>query len=111
MEVVLSKEGSVTVVKPSGPVMAGELDELDRILRTLTSNWVKRVVLNMSDSPLIDSAGLELLHQYRGQMSEHGLRLKICGLNDVTQKIFDLTKLSSRFEIFPDMTTAVRSFL
>ncbi len=111
MEVTISQEGAVTALKPCGPVIAGELDELDRMLRSLSLRWVKRIILNMSEVPLIDSAGLELLQQYRGQMAEHGLKMKICGLTEMTQKIFDITKLSSRFEIFPDIASAVRSFL
>jgi len=99
------------VVKPMGPVIAGELAELENELLKLTRNWTKRVVINLTDVPFIDSAGLELMLRYQMQLNSHGLKLKLSSLNEMTQKIFDLTQLSKNFEMFPDTSTAVRSFL
>ena len=60
---------------------------------------------------VIDSAGLELLCRHHREMGAQGLNLKLCGSNEVTQKILELTRLSRRFEILPDTTAAVRSYL
>ncbi|KPK78240.1 MAG: hypothetical protein AMJ79_00065 [Phycisphaerae bacterium SM23_30] len=111
MQITVSNEGAVTVVKPVGPITAGELEELDKKLDSLNRNWTKRVVINMSEVAFIDSAGLELFIRYQKQLDERGLKLKLCGMNEITQKIFDITQLSRFFEIFADTTGAVRSFL
>jgi len=111
MQVIVSQKGAVSVVKPMGPVIAGELAELENELLKLTRNWTKRVVINLTDVPFIDSAGLELMLRYQMQLNSHGLKLKLSSLNEMTQKIFDLTQLSKNFEMFPDTSTAVRSFL
>jgi len=52
-----------------------------------------------------------LLCRIQQQLNEHGLQLKLCGLNEITQKIFDLTGLSRRFEILPETASSLRSFL
>ena len=111
MQVMMSHEGSVTVVRPIGAMIAAELDELDSQLQQLARTWVKRIAINLSEVPFVDSAGLELLYRFRRQLNEHGLNVKLCGLNPMTQKIFEITRLSRKFEIFADTATAVRSFL
>jgi anti-anti-sigma factor len=111
MQVTMSREGSVTIVKPVGPLVAGELDGLERQLQQLLRDWAKRVVLSLSETNLIDSAGLELLCHYHQRLTEQGLRLKLSGVTDTVQKTLDLTRLSRRFEIHSDTAAAVRSFL
>lgn len=111
MQVHVNNEGSVTVIKPQGAIVLGELDQLEQVLQELARKWVKRVVLNMVEASHIDSAGLELIKRYHRKLSHHGLRLKLCGLNDLTRKIMDITQLSRQFEIYSDTSAAVRSFL
>lgn len=111
MQVVKSREGSVTIIKPTGPIVAGELDELDQAFNDLAVKWTKRVAVNMSDVTFLDSAGLELLVRHQKQMSEHGLKMKLSHLSEMTRKIMDITQISRLFEIYPDTATAVRSYL
>ena len=111
MQVATSKEGAVTVLKPTGPITIGELNELEQQLDNSYRNWTKRIVVNLSEVAFIDSGGVEMLLKFQRQLEKRGLKLKLSGLNEITQKIFDLTRLSRSFEIFTDTNGAVRSFL
>lgn len=111
MEATISHEGSVMVIKPAGPLIAAELDDLQNQLQQLVNAWAKRLVVNLSEVPFVDSAGLELLCRTQRQMKDRGLNLKLCGVNEMTQKILYLTRLSRRFEAYSDVATAVRSYL
>jgi anti-sigma B factor antagonist len=111
MQVILGKEGAVTMVKPMGPITASEMEELESRFNVLSRDWTKRVVLNLSEVAFIDSAGLEFLVRHNREFSERGLKLKLSGLSEITEKIMSLTRLIQRFEIYPDTSTAVRSFL
>lgn len=111
MQVVVSREGSATIIKPLGPMVIGELEEIDQSLVELAQKWCKRIIINMSDSTFIDSAGLELLKKHHDQLSSHGLKLKLSGLSEISQKILDITRLTRLFEIYPDTASAVRSYL
>ena len=111
MSVNLTREGSVTIVKPMGPIITGELDELDRELLDLFNRWTKRIILNMNDVPFVDSAGLELLLRHQREFDSHGLRMIFCNINDTVQKVMDLTRLSLQVEIYPENVNAMRSFL
>ncbi len=107
----LSREGSVTILKPMGPLVLGELEELDTELLNLFNRWTKRLILNMNDVSFVDSAGFELLVRHQRDFGSHGLRLIFCHINDTLQKVMDLTRLSLQFEIYPEKVNAVRSFL
>ena len=111
MQVVVSREGAATILKPLGPLVVGELDEMDQTLNQLGQKWIKRIVINMDNATFIDSAGLQLMKRHQDLLNSHGLKLKLSGLTEIAQKILDLTQLSKCFEIYPDTATAVRSFL
>ena len=111
MKVITNTEGSVTILKPFGPLLAGELDELDKSLNALAGDLARRIVINMAESGCIDSVGLELISRHHRRFGEHGLCLKLCGLSELVRKIFDLTGLSRRLEIYADTAAAVRSFV
>lgn len=111
MQVTMTKEGSADLVRPFGPIIANELDDLERELSKLEKAWAPRVVIDMNEAPFLDSAGLDLLCQFHRRMAERGLQLKLCGLTEMTTKILELTRIIRRFQVFPDTNTAVRSFL
>ena len=101
----------MTLIKPFGPAIASELDELENALSRAVADWTRRIVIDMSEVPFLDSAGLELLSGYQSQLAGHGLQLKLSGLTDMVRTILDLTRISDRFQAFEDTSTAVRSFL
>ena len=111
MNVVVSHEGAATIVKPEGPLVEAELHELDCQLRHLVDSWTKRIVVNLAEAALIDSAGLQLFCDYQHELQQHGLKIKLCSMNELVTKIFELTRLARQFEVFPDSAAAVRSFL
>ena len=111
MQVDLTHEGAVTVLKPVGPIVAVELEELEVQLQKLFSDWTKRVVLNLSEVNFLDSKALELLNRYRDAFGDRGLRIILSGPNNITQKAMELTGVSRKFEILPDVVSAVRSFM
>ncbi len=111
MKVSVTREGSVTVVRPIGPLVVGELEDMDQLLLRLFNRWAKRVVVNCSDVAVIDSEGLELLVRHQRQYRSHGLCFKLCHVNETMTKVLDLTRLSGRFEIYPETVHAIRSYL
>ncbi len=111
MQTVVSREGAVTIVKPLGPLVIGELDDIENALNELESNMARRIVINLSKATFIDSAGLEMLCEHQNNMNQYGVYLKLCSLTDISLKIMELTRLSSNFETYPDKSMAIRSYL
>ncbi len=111
MEIIEQKQGAVTVVKPVGPLVQPAADDLLRRMLQVRARSLGRLVLDASGISYADSRGLEVLVELAEALAQAGQGLKICGVNDVMREVFELTELTSTFEHFADVNSAVRSFL
>lgn len=68
------------------------------------------IVLQMDRSDQFDGAGLTALVELKDSVRTKGGTLKISGLVDPGLKIFEVTRLNNRFEIFDSVIDAVSSF-
>ena len=111
MEILEQTSGAVRVLKPRGPLVTTDADQFKvRALGVLEAS-LGRFVVDASAVPYVDSRGLEVLAEITDQLSQSGQSLRLCGLNDTVREVLDLTDLTSHFEQFEDVTSAVRSFL
>jgi anti-sigma B factor antagonist len=101
----------VTILDLKGKMTLGEGDELlkDKV-NSLVSQGHKKIVLNLSDVPYIDSAGLgEIVRTYTTVSRQQG-KLKLL---NVSKRVYDLlviTKLLTIFDSYESEEDAVRSF-
>ncbi len=111
MQIDESTHGAVTVLKPRGALGADEAPMLrQRALETFRKT-LGRFVIDASDIPFVDSAGLETLVDVAREVSDSGQALKLCAETETLREILDLTDLSSTFEHYEEVGVAVRSFL
>ncbi|MDA1016371.1 MAG: STAS domain-containing protein [Planctomycetota bacterium] len=68
------------------------------------------VVLQMDRSDQFDSVGLTSLVELKEKLRSVGGSLKISGLPETGKRVFEVTRLDSRFEIFDSVIDAVSSF-
>ena len=111
MEIQERKHGAVAVIKPLGPLTQPEVEELRTRMLEVRDRSLGRMVLDACDVLYVDSRGLEVLVEVGDELARAGRTLKICGANEVVRQVFELTELASSFEQYPDVNTAVRSFL
>ena len=103
--------GDVTILDLKGKMTLGEGDEIlkDKV-NSLAMQGRKRIVLNLSAVPYIDSAGLgEIVRTYT-TMSRQGGSLKLLGLTKRITDLLSITKLLTVFETYDNEADAVRSF-
>lgn len=112
MRIETNRHGAVTVVRPDGPVITQEDATL---LRTesfnVLGNTLGRFVLDAAEMTFVDSYGLEALVDITTEVSAGGQSLKLCAISDTLREILAITGLTTRFQQFEDVQTAVRSFL
>src|SRR5881392_2238866 len=105
MKIIETKQGAVTVVKPTGPLTLADATEFKQTaLRVLESN-LGRMLVDMSAIPFVDSMGLEALLELSEQMTQTGQMLKLCAANKTLREVLTLTALTSMFEHFDDVNT------
>ena len=104
-------QGAVHVVWGDLPLTHEHLDSLDEIVQEIVTIGPPHVVFDFSDVPLVDSAGLEKLLDFKDAMTSRGGTLKLAAMNHLVNDILYATRVDSRFETFPRVNLAVRSFV
>jgi anti-sigma B factor antagonist len=111
MQVTTQQHGAVTVIKPEGPLVEAESAPLRQQLKEVRRTSLGRFVLDLSATPFVDSKGLELLYECGRDMGDSGQVMRLCSVNETVREVLELTELSSVFEHYDDVNSAVRSFL
>jgi anti-anti-sigma factor len=85
-------------------------DQADRFEAFIRSLDKVQVVLDLDDAEQIDSAGLTAMVDAQEQLKAIGGDLKIATGNAVNRKIFEITRLDRRLDVFESVIDAVKSY-
>lgn len=112
MKIITNQHGAVTVIHPDGPVITeADATQLKAEAFEVLGNTLGRFVLDVTEMTFVDSFGLESLVDITEELSAGGQSLKLCGISDTLREIMAITDITSQFQQFEDVQTAVRSFL
>ena len=111
MRIEERQAGEVTILALTGKLTLGEGERLlhDKI-SSVVRDGPRQLLLDLSEVPYVDSAGLgELVRTYTA-VNRNGGQLKLMGLAKRIKDLFVLTKLLTVFEIFETEQEALDSF-
>ncbi|MCC6322040.1 MAG: STAS domain-containing protein [Phycisphaerales bacterium] len=111
MEIAEQRQGAVTVLKPQGPLCGPDAEQFLHRINEVMGRSLGRFVVDCAAIAWVDSRGLEVLKETTEQLSSGGQALRLCGCNETVREVLEMTDLSTRFEHYQDVGTAVRSFL
>ena len=110
MAINVTHYGEVSVLAVAEDLTGENVEEFAVKSKKLADESRHDVVVDLTEAEGIDSKGLESLLELQAQC-ESGLgHIRLCGLNPTCVKILEITRLARRFEMYPDLDTAVRSF-
>lgn len=69
-----------------------------------------KVVLDVDNTELLDSKGLEALLEVQERMRAVGGDMKIAAANATNRKILEITRLDQHLEVFQSVIDAVKSY-
>jgi len=103
--------GGVTILDLKGKMLIGEGDEMLREkINGLVEGGKSKVLLNLSEVPYVDSAGLgEIVRCYTTVSRKDG-KLKLLNLTKRIHDLLSITKLLTVFETYESEEEAVKSF-
>ena len=107
----VESQGAVDVVRLDGALNHENADQLAQVIQSGLSGGQPMVVLDMSDVPLLDSAGLEALLDARDFVLRKGGDLKLASLSQLCQEVLRVTGVGSHFQCHPVAKSAVGSFV
>lgn len=95
----------------SGKILGGAesnvlRDELDRAI----ARGDQRLLLDLSEVPWMNSAGLGILLSAYSRLKDRGGTVRFCGVGPRVQGILRTTKLLTVLDVLDDEETGIRSF-
>ncbi len=107
MKIQTENHGAVAVVVPHGPLVGEETLDLQRALAAAVAAK-RRVVVDMTHVPYLDSRGIEmLLEQCGGHVPAHQ-RPRLAALAETCAEALELTDVLPRLEVFDTVENALR---
>jgi anti-sigma B factor antagonist len=111
MSFSLRKEGGgVVIVSVDGQLIVGNRQELKQLVIDALDGGARKFVVDFSRTGYIDSSGLGVLVSLSKKIREQGGDLRLAGLNEDLQTLFELTKLDTLFAITRTAQEALTAF-
>jgi anti-sigma B factor antagonist len=102
--------GGVVVVTVDGQLIVGNRQELKQLVIDALDGGARKFVVDFSKTGYIDSSGLGVLVSLSKKIREQGGDLRLAGLNEDLQTLFELTKLDTLFAITRTAQDALAAF-
>lgn len=104
-------QGAVDVVSGGDRIAGEHVEELAALLESRLDRGQQQIILDMQSIALVDSKGLEMLLDVLEKCQRMGGALKLASPGVVCREVLKATGVGLRFEIFRDVSAAVRSFV
>lgn len=103
--------GRAVVFDIEGEIDLFNTSEIKQALQLAVASNQFRIIANMENVAYIDSTGIGVFLSVLKTLRDSGGDLKLAALSPAVQKVFQLTRLSGFFQVYPDIETAERAFL
>jgi anti-anti-sigma factor len=105
------RQGAIDVIGGGDRISGEHVSELGTLLGECLKRGQPRMVLDLQGIALLDSAGLELLLDTHEECQRMGGALKLANPGVLCSEVLKVTGVGSRFEVFGDTGSAIRSYL
>jgi anti-anti-sigma factor len=105
------RQGAIDVIGGGDRISGEHVAELAAVLEGCLKRGQPRVVLDLQGVALVDSAGLELLLDTHEECQRMGGAMKLANPGALCGEVLKVTGVGTRFEVFSDTGSAIRSFL
>ena len=110
MSFTVKNERGVVTLGVDGQLIVGNRHELKQKVLDALEGGARRFVIDFTQTGYIDSSGLGVLVSLSKKIREQGGELRLAGLNEDLQTLFELTKLDTLFTITRTPQEAAASF-
>jgi anti-sigma B factor antagonist len=107
---VFDIEPDITVVSCAGRFTLGtQLRLTESMINTLIQNGTRKLVLDLTHTELVDSAGLGVLMHVFAELEQLGGLMRVAGANSRITNLFQITHTNGILTLDPDLMTSVKS--
>lgn len=105
------RQGAIDVIGGGDRISGEHVAELATVIESCLQRGQPRLVLDLQGIALVDSAGLELLLDSHDECQRKGGAMKLANPGVLCSEVLKVTGVGTRFEVFGDTGSAIRSFL
>jgi len=110
MNVTEEKIQDVTFCKIEGEININTSPQLRKSFEDLIKSGEKKIIIDFSSVPYIDSSGLATLIELFQRLKKTDGKLRICNMSEKVRNVFEVTKLHKLFEIYDSRDLALEGF-
>ena len=111
MKIKRRTEDDVVILEVSGKVMGGpDADKFKAEITELAEQGNKKLLIDLSDVPWMNSSGVGILISAYTSMKNAGAQVKFLNINERVKSILMVTKLLTVFESYYSREDALASF-
>ena len=107
---VFEIEPDITVVSCAGRFTLGtQLRLTESMINTLIQKGVRKLVIDLTHTEIVDSAGLGVLMHVFGEMEQLGGTMRVAGANERVANLFHVTHTNGILALDRDLMTSVKN--
>jgi anti-anti-sigma factor len=110
MEFTVGDAGAVKIVRIEGNLDTQTSPDAEARLSELIDQGANKVVVNFERLSYISSAGLRILLAAAKRLQSGGGELRVCGLSELVQEVFDISGFDSILPVSKDEAEALNGF-
>lgn len=110
MELSVTTNGPVTVLKIDGRLDSNTSRELEEKVMGVITGGAKRVLMDFGGVDYINSSGLRVLLMAFQHLKRGGGVLHLCDIKDYMREVFEISGYTEIFPIFPGQAEALAAF-
>jgi len=106
---VFEIDPDITVVSCAGRFTLGtQLRLTESMINTLIQKGARKLVVDLTHTEIVDSAGLGVLMHIYGEMEQLGGAMRIAGANQRVANLFQITHTNGILSLDQDLMTSVK---
>ncbi len=110
MEITVTVAGEVKVVRIEGKLDTQTSPDAQAQLTQLIDQGATKIVVNFEKLDYISSTGLNVLLKAAKRLNGNSGKLRICGLNEVVQEVFDISGFTTILTVTKTELEALEGF-
>jgi len=110
MEINQREKDSISILDIQGEIDLYNAPEIKEIIQKLINEQKYNIIINLEKVSYIDSSGIGALISSLSNLKKYQGSLKIINVYASVKKVFELTKLTSFFEIYDSEDEALSKF-
>ena len=111
MKIQTQEYNDIAVIELNGEFSEEFVKQFQDATTSIVATGKSGIVLDMTNVSFIDSQGLEQLLWLNDYCLENKRQLKLAGLDEICEKIIEITRLDQNFDCYGELTEAVKSFV